>query len=82
MLTQHFQPQKCFVVYVCGQILPILRVLILCGDEKPGANLYIQIKTNVCTKSKILGDLLFYREWIFPSEKMHPVGNFDHAKFC
>ena len=52
VLTHHFQRQllkrfllcKCFVVYACGQILSILRVLILYGDEKPGTNLDIQIK--------------------------------------
>ena len=30
-------------------ILPILRVLILCADKKPGANFYIRIKNNDST---------------------------------
>ena len=32
--------------------LPILRVLIIGADKKPGANLYIRIKTNVSTTTK------------------------------
>ena len=34
--------------------LPILRVLIVGADKKPGANLYIRIKTNVSTKFRAI----------------------------